>query len=364
MWAIKMIKTLTEWYHRYLSDPQAVVLAFLLIFGFAIIIYMGVMLMPALAALVIAYLLEGLVRFMQARNVKRLSAVILVFSLFIAFLVFFFGGVVPLVSSQLTQFVKDVPTYFGLAQQALLQIPEHVSYVTDSEIRDILDQVNKEIAIFGQQVVTGTLASIPGILTVIVYAILVPMLVFFFLKDKNILLKWCFSFLPKQRDLMSGVWREVDQQIGNYVRGKVWEIFIVGIATYIVFVLFGLKYALLLSALVGLSVLIPYIGATVVSLPVAAIAYVQWGVSSDFWYLILAYFIVQALDGNLLVPLLFQKVVNLHPVAIIVSILVFGGLWGFWGVFFAIPLGTLVNALLIAWPRIGREEASAELNQV
>jgi len=162
--------------------------------------------------------------------------------------------------------------------------------------------------------------------------------------------------LPKQRDLMSGVWLEVDQQIGNYVRGKVWEILIVGVATYMVFIIFGLKYALLLSALVGLSVLIPYIGATVVSLPVAAIAYFQWGVNSDFWYLMLAYFVVQALDGNVLVPLLFQKVVNLHPVAIIVSILVFGGIWGFWGVFFAIPLATLVNALLIAWPRIGKEE--------
>lgn len=351
-----MIKTLTEWYHRYLSDPQAVVLAFLLIFGFTTIIYMGDMLMPALAALVIAYLLEGLVRFIQSHKVKRLTAVILVFSIFIAFLVFFFGGIVPLVSSQLTEFAKEVPTYFGLAQQALLQLPEHVSYISDSEIRDVLEQVNKEIAIFGQQAVTGTLASIPGILTVVVYAILVPLLVFFFLKDKDILLKWCFSFLPKQRDLMSGVWSEVDQQIGNYIRGKVWEIFIVGIATYIAFVIFGLKYAILLSVLVGLSVLIPYIGATVVSIPVAAIAYVQWGVTTDFWYLMLAYFIVQALDGNLLVPLLFQKVVNLHPVAIIVSILVFGGLWGFWGVFFAIPLGTLANALLIAWPRIGQEE--------
>lgn len=351
-----MIKILTEWYHRYLSDPQAVVLALLLVFGFMTIIYMGRMLMPALAALVIAYLLEGLVRYLQVRKVKRFNAVIFVFSLFIAFLVFFFGGIVPLVSAQLTEFVKEVPTYFGLAQQALLQIPDHVSYVTDSEIRDVLDQVNKEIALFGQQVLTGTLASIPGILTVIVYAILVPMLVFFFLKDKEIILKWSFAFLPKQRDLMSGVWVDVDQQIGNYIRGKVWEIFIVGIATYIVFVIFGLKYAILLSALVGLSVLIPYIGATVVSLPVAAIAYVQWGVSNDFWYLMLAYFIVQALDGNLLVPLLFQKVVNLHPVAIILSILIFGGLWGFWGVFFAIPLGTLVNALLIAWPRIGREE--------
>jgi len=65
---------------------------------------------------------------------------------------------------------------------------------------------------------------------------------------------------------------------------------------------------------------------------------------------------VQALDGNILVPLLFSEVVNLHPVAIILSILIFGGLWGFWGVFFAIPLGTLVNALLIAWPRISQEE--------
>ncbi len=351
-----MYKTLTEWYHRYLSDPQAVVLAFILIFGFAIIIYLGDMLMPALAALVIAYLLEGLVRFMLSHNAKRISAVLLVFSTFIAFLVFFFGGVVPLVFTQLTEFLKEVPTYLGAAQQALMQIPEHVPYITDAQIRDLLDEIDKGIASFGQQLLTGTLASIPGILTVIVYAILVPLLVFFFLKDKEQILKWCFAFLPKHRDLMSDVWGDVDNQIGNYIRGKVWEIFIVGVATYIVFIIFGLKYALLLSALVGLSVLIPYIGATVVSVPVAAIAYFQWGVTSDFWYLMLAYFIVQGLDGNVLVPLLFSEVVNLHPVAIILSILFFGGLWGFWGVFFAIPLGTLVNALLIAWPRIGREE--------
>jgi putative permease len=57
------------------------------------------------------------------------------------------------------------------------------------------------------------------------------------------------------------------------------------------------------------------------------------------------------LDGNVLVPLMFSEAVNLHPVAIIVAILVFGGLWGFWGVFFAIPLATLVQAVLNAWPR-------------
>ena len=103
--------------------------------------------------------------------------------------------------------------------------------------------------------------------------------------------------------------------------------------------------------LVGLSVVIPYIGATLVTIPVLLIAWFQWGWTSDFGWLALTYFVIQALDGNVLVPLLFSEVVNLHPVAIMVAILVFGGFWGFWGVFFAIPLATLVQAILVAWPR-------------
>jgi len=81
------------------------------------------------------------------------------------------------------------------------------------------------------------------------------------------------------------------------------------------------------------------------------IAYFQWGWTASFGYVLIAYGIIQALDGNVLVPLLFSEVVNLHPVAIIVAVLVFGGVWGFWGIFFAIPLATLVQAVLKAWPK-------------
>jgi putative permease len=115
-------------------------------------------------------------------------------------------------------------------------------------------------------------------------------------------------------------------------------------------VVLDLKYSILLAVLVGISVLVPYLGAAVVTIPVAVVAYFQFGWGSDFAVVLIAYGIIQALDGNVLVPLLFSEVVNLHPVAIIVSVLVFGGLWGFWGVFFAIPLATLVNAVLRAWP--------------
>ena len=123
-------------------------------------------------------------------------------------------------------------------------------------------------------------------------------------------------------------------------------------AAFTTFSLMDLNYALLLATIVGLSVIIPYIGAAVVTLPVALIAWFQWGGTSDFIYLMAAYLAVQFMDGNILVPLLFSEVVNMHPAAIIIAVLFFGGLWGVWGVFFAIPLATLIQAVINSWPSI------------
>jgi len=186
----------------------------------------------------------------------------------------------------------------------------------------------------------------------LIFLVLIPVLVFFFLKDKAALLAWVVRYLPRDRALATHVWREVDAQIGNYVRGKVIEILIVWVVTYVTFLLLGMPFAMLLSMLVGVSVIIPYIGAAVVTIPVALVALIHFGgLTAAFWYVIIAYSLIQVLDGNVLVPILFSEVVNLHPVAIITAILIFGGIWGFWGVFFAIPLATLVNAVLRAWPR-------------
>ena len=82
------------------------------------------------------------------------------------------------------------------------------------------------------------------------------------------------------------------------------------------------------------------------------IALSQWGFTAQFSYLIFFYILIQALDGNLLVPYLFSEKLNLHPLVIIVAVIIFGGLWGFWGVFFAIPLATLVKAIINAWPNL------------
>ena len=177
-----------------------------------------------------------------------------------------------------------------------------------------------------------------------------PVMVFFILKDKERLMAWFAQFLPQERGLTSKVWHEVNLQTSNYVRGKFWEVMIVWGVTFLTFSLFGLRATLLISLFVGLSVLVPYVGATVMYLPIAIIGFYQFGASSTFVWLIIAYSIIQILDGNLLAPILMSEATSLHPIAVIVAILIFGGLWGFWGVFFAIPLATLINSIIKAWP--------------
>ncbi len=360
------MQVISDWFKRYFSDPQVTILAVLLLGGFLVVIYFGNMLAPVLAALVIAFLLDGLVSLMEEHGAPRWMAVWLVFMVFMVLLLIILFGIVPLLSQQITQLVQELPNMVGLGQKALLRLPErYPDFFSEEQIREMISTIRSQVAVGGQSLVAFSLASIPNIVTLVVYLVLLPFLVFFFLKDKDLIMGWGAGYLPAERRLVNKVWHEVNDQLSNYVRGKFWEILIVGVISYVVFAFMGLQYAVLLGAMVGLSVIIPYIGAAVVTFPIAIIGYFQWGWGSDFLYLMIAYAVIQALDGNVLVPLLFSEAVNLHPIAIIVAVLLFGGLWGFWGVFFAIPLATLVKAVLTAWPRAAAPpaEAPAEAEQ-
>lgn len=345
------MNSVSRWFRRQLDNPQVVTLTLaLLSVGVAIYLF-GNMLAPVLAAIVIAYLLQGLVARLTAVGMPHLPSVILVFVGFIAFVVLVLFGLLPGLIRQVTRLVGQVPQILERAQTLLLELPrQYPNFLTEAQIQEFVSGLGSEFIRLGQPVLSFSMTSLVALITVIVYAVLVPLLVFFMIRDKDRIVDWLAEFLPSERQLASTVWQEVDAQIGNYVRGKFWEIMLVGVVSFAVFSLIGLQFALLLGVLTGLSVLIPYVGAAAVTVPVALVALSQWGVTADFYYALLAYGIIQAIDGNLLAPLLFSEVVNLHPVAIIVAILFFGGIWGFWGVFFAIPLATLIQAVLRAWP--------------
>lgn len=340
-----------DWFRRWFSDPQALVLLVVLATGFTVILVFGGYLAPVLASLVIAYLLEAPVSLLEKRRVPRTwSSIGMAIALIVGFILVSFA-LLPVLTRQASQFMVEIPQLIGQAQAYLMALPErYPTMFTAQQMQEIISAALDDVGSLRKFFVSNSLLVGVGLLYIGIYLVLVPLLVFFFLKDKTQIQRWALHYIPHSNPLVRHVWEEVDRQLANYVRGKFVEILVVWFVTYVVFAVLGLNYAMLLSVLVGLSVLVPYLGALAVTVPVTFVAYAQWGLQPDFIYVMVAYGIVQALDGNVLVPLLFSEAVDLHPVAIITAVLFFGGLWGFWGVFFAIPLATLVNAVLRAWP--------------
>ncbi len=345
-----MIALFRNWINRYLADPQLVILGGLLLVGFALVFWLGKMLVPVFIAVMIAYVLDGGVSWLRRHRAPRMAAVLLVFIGFLACLILLLVWLLPMLSRQVAQFIQDLPSMLNSGQKLLLRLPErYPEAVSAAQINRFLEHVTTALTGLGQQAVSLSLASVRGVMTFFVYLILVPLMVFFFLKDKDSILNWFKGYLPEDRGLATRVWDEVNQQIGNYIRGKIYEILIIWVISYVTFRMLGLRFTMLVSLFTGLSVLVPYVGVTVMTFPVMLVAFFQWGIGKEFIYAVGAYGIIQIFDGNLLAPLLLSEVVNIHPVAIIVAVLVFGGLWGLWGLFLAIPLATLFHAVVKAW---------------
>ncbi len=211
------MKIISDWFVRFFNDPQAVILTVVLALGTSVVLLMGQDLAPVLASLVLAYLLEGIVRQLQYYlNLPRWMAVMVVFVLFLAFLLFLLFGLLPLASRQLTQLVQQLPNMIVKGQQHLLSLPAlYPEFITEAQVLEAINVIRAEIANLGQRILSWSLAAGMGFLTLIIYLVLVPLLVFFFLKDKELILNWLHEFLPEDHTLAQQVWREVDRQMGN-----------------------------------------------------------------------------------------------------------------------------------------------------
>ena len=346
-----MIKLIKDWYTDNFTDPNQVSLALVLIFSIIVTYILVQTIAPILVAIVLAYMLEGLVQhLMKITKATRHFSVIVVFFLFLIISILTLFMLLPLLLDQLTLLVKSLPEIFNKSKQLILGLYDENEYIPKDYIDNIFLGLQGETSKVGNSIFTFSLASAGGLFAIIVYAILVPIMIFFMLFDKEIINSWIARFFPKKLELTRRAYLELNLKIGNYIRCKFIEIMIVWISSFILFFSLGLNYSLLLSFLCGLSVIIPYVGMIAVTIPIILVAYFQWALGSEFWYVIIGHLLIQAVDGNVVVPILFSDAVNIHPFAILLSILFFGSVWGIWGVFFAIPLAVLISTILNVWP--------------
>ena len=349
---MNFVDVLGGWVNRYFSRPDAIFLiSALLVISLVLYTWAGAW-APVLTGLVLAFLLQGLVGRLEKLGSPHLLAIAVAMIVLIGTVATAVLLVVPLLWQQAADLLALAPTLVGMLRDGLSSLAEAFpEFITEEQILGVVNESSKELGNLSGVLLESAFSQVFSLFGLLIYLVLVPISVFFLLKDKELLMAHLASLLPKDRPLLDAVGSQMNAQLGNYVRGKAIEILLVGTVSFITFLFFGLNYAALLGVLVGISVLIPFIGAAIVTLPVFMIAVLQFGWSLDLAWVMLAYAVIQFLDGNVLVPLLFSEAVDLHPITIIIAILAFGGLWGLWGVFFAIPLATFIKAIYVAWPR-------------
>ena len=348
---MSIIDILRDWTNSVFGHIEGLVLLALISICLVVLLTLGFYLAPVIAGLVVAFALHGIVKKLTEWRIPRLAAIVGVLLLFVGAIIALFIVILPLVWAQLQNLVTQLPQLVTALQAILTRFAQdYPQLVPDAFLESLSVTAQEQLTNLGGQIVQQIVQQLPNLVWLLIFVLLVPISLFFFLKDHQQMVEYLRRVLPLNRPLLDEVGRETIAQMGSYVRGKLLEILIVGCVCYVVFSFFGLQFAALLSLLVGLSVIIPFVGAAVVTVPVVIVALVQFGWTWDFLFVVLAYTVIQVLDGNVLVPLLFTRANDLHPVVIIVAVLVFGGLWGIWGVFFAIPLATFIRAVLNAWP--------------
>ena len=348
-----MIEHISNIFKRIFSNEETIIFSLIILTTLIIFSFFIEVLTPFIISIIVAYLLVGLQKKIESYNISESLANVLAFSIFIVVGAAMFTWLIPLLYVQLQLFVMDIPRLFNDFMNFVSTIPASFpDLVNSDQISVFFQAVSSELTSITQNLVKSSISGIQSTITVLLYIILFPILVYFFMFDRKNIIEGCLKIIPGNRAMLSQVWSEMDVQLSNYVRGKVLEIFIVGVAAAILFASFGLNYGALLAVLVGLSVLIPFVGAFSVTIPIVIIGLLQFGLGTQFYLLVGLYLLLQFIDGNLLVPIIFSEAVKLHPIIIILAVFLFGSMFGFWGVFFSIPLATFIKAVWNAWPSL------------
>ena len=337
--------------NKIFTNEESIIFS-LLLFTFILVLYVfGGLLTPFIVSLIFAYLLIGLSKNFIKYGLSELVSLIISYIIFLLTGLGFLVWLIPLIFQQTQAFFLEVPILLNNFRGYVENLVEsNQELISSDQISSFFTELIGRLSSLSQSVLDASISGIQDTVVFSIYLITIPVIVFFFLFDKKRLIEGFLMLLPKKREMLSDVWIEMDDQLSNYVWGKGLEILIVGFAAAVIFGIMGLNYAALLSIIVGFSVLIPFVGAFLATIPVIVVALLQFGIGFDFYMIVGLYLLLQALDGNLLVPILFSDAVKLHPIVIMLAVFVFGGIFGFWGAFFSIPLATFIKAVWNSWP--------------
>lgn len=304
--------------------------------------FLKAVLAPFVIAMIISYVLNPVVCLLNRRKVPRPVAVLLIYAVFLTSLTVVLMNLIPMFMEQLMELNEHMPQ-FAMKAQSLADTFNDSEFLPESVREGINNALNKlENGI--SEWIANYINGIGSTLNTLFVAFIIPFLAFYILKDFQLIEKTVLAVVPKTRRKQTiKLLLEMDDALGNYIRGQFLVCVIIGVLAYIGYSLIGMPYALLLASVVAIFDIIPYLGPYFGAAPAVIMALtISWKM---VLYVVIVNFACQLLEGNIISPQVVGRSLNLHPLTIIFALLVGGEAGGIFGLILAVPCFAVLKVM-------------------
>lgn len=301
---------------------------------------------PFLIALVIAYILNPIVLWLQQRKIKRIIAVLIIYLVFFGIIFLLLAQFVPVVYSEINRLATQIPRYTQQAQDLIRDFNEATDRMQLPE--SIQDAINLSLRNLEGRLVNA-LTRVPEITTNVARAIfnivLILILTFYLLKDFGLVKQALHAMVPeKKKTRVRKILHEIDNSLGNYVRGQLLICTIIGVSSYLGLLFLGVEFALILGIIAGITNIIPYFGPFIGAVPAVVVALLTSPALAI--KVAIVYTIIQQVESHLVAPQILGKSMGLHPLIVIMALIAGGQFFGIMGMIVAVPVVAVLRILI------------------
>jgi putative permease len=294
-----------------------------------------------LISALIAYILDPIASYLEARGLSRTYATVIIFLIFFVVVGVTSWTLLPGLISELYTLQENLSLddTSSLTKRVETFIGSNFGFI-DVKNLEIEEKVRNGISMFTGQLLT-MLANLISIVSIV---IIVPFVVFFLLKDGRKMKKAFIHFVPNRYfEMTLNVLHKIDQQLGWYLRGQFTEAFVIGSLSVIALWLLDVQYFIIIGIFAGLANMIPYVGPVAGAVPAIVVTVIQGNEPIKVLYIVIAFAIVQLIDNIVVQPFVLSKSVHLHPLIIVFAVLIGGQFFGLLGMLLAVPTAGIIK---------------------
>jgi len=305
--------------------------------------FLKAVLAPFIIAMIISYVLNPVVTLLAERRVPRSVAVLLIYAVFAAAVTVILLNAIPMIAEQVEQLNRHAPELTMRAQNLMDQLNNH-SFLPES----VRNAINKSLIDLEKRMAEAALSfmnNIGSMLNAVFVAFIIPFLAFYILKDLDAFERAIINYVPRsRRQGLIRLFKDIDEALGNYIRGQFIVCAIVGLLAYTGYWLIGLPYPLLLATFVAVTNVIPYLGPFIGAAPALLVAST---VSLKMvLFTVLVNTLCQIIEGNVISPQVVGRSLHMHPLTIIFALLAGGEIAGLIGMILAVPAFAAAKVVL------------------